>query len=761
MKRKILNVLFILALVLSFSLATAAQTQEVHAAVTFTAQELLGRPTDNSVTVNVVADTALEVYFEYGTSPGVYTGQTGTATFAANTPIEMVIGGLASNTQYYYRMRYRQSGTTGEFLARDEHSFWTQRAQGSTFTFTITSDSHVNIVLGSASEWTKTLNNVALDQPDFHLDLGDTFAMDSVTVGDVAGAESKYLFQRPFFGIISHSAPIFLVDGNHEQTEGWHLLGTLANSLPVIGTNAMKKYFLNPVPDSFYSGNTDQYSYLDGDHLREDYYAWTWGDALFVVLDPFWYTTTKPYIGNTGGGEGDTTGSGDRWDWTLGLEQFNWFKQTLENSNAKYKFVFAHQMVGGSEDYGHGGANSINLVEMGGYNEAGTIYQWDTKRPVANWGFEPIHQIMVDNHVSAFFHGHDHQYAYEKRDGVVYQLVPAAGFTGPGFNLYTTGDGYTIKALPNDGHLRVTVTSTQATVDYIATSNRAVNYSYTILPNQTTNNPPNAVDDTATVNEDSINNVINVLINDTDPDSNPLSITSVTDPPHGTAANNVTSVTYTPDADYFGSDSFNYTISDGNGGSDTATVNVTINNVNDNPDAVDDAATVDKDSGPNTIDVLANDSYLPDPPETLTITGVTQGTHGTVANNGTSVTYTPEADYSGPDSFNYTISDGNGGSDTATVNVTVEATPEPGILGDVNGDDTVNSTDALIILSCDVGINTSQFCPMNCGDVNGDGYVNSTDALIILSYDVGITVPYPVGGPGCPSSVTQCPGCGP
>jgi hypothetical protein len=87
------------------------------------------------------------------------------------------------------------------------------------------------------------------------------------------------------------------------------------------------------------------------------------------------------------------------------------------------------------------------------------------------------------------------------------------------------------------------------------------------------------------------------------------------------------------------------------------------------------------------------------------------------------------------------------------------ADTESGILGDVNGDDTVNSTDALIILSCDVGLDTSAFCPMNCGDVNGDGLVNSTDALIILSYDVGIAVPYPVGEPGYPSSVTPCPGC--
>ena len=81
-------------------------------------------------------------------------------------------------------------------------------------------------------------------------------------------------------------------------------------------------------------------------------------------------------------------------------------------------------------------------------------------------------------------------------------------------------------------------------------------------------------------------------------------------------------------------------------------------------------------------------------------------------------------------------------------------------LGDVNADGAVTSTDALIVLSGDVGIDTSAFCPMNCGDVNGDGKVNSTDALIILSYDAGMAVPYVLGQPGCPSSVDQPAGCG-
>jgi len=77
----------------------------------------------------------------------------------------------------------------------------------------------------------------------------------------------------------------------------------------------------------------------------------------------------------------------------------------------------------------------------------------------------------------------------------------------------------------------------------------------------------------------------------------------------------------------------------------------------------------------------------------------------------------------------------------------------------VNGDDVANSTDALIILSGDVGVNISSFCPIHCGDVNGDGFVNSTDALVLLSFDVGISVPFDVGLAGCPLTVTQPPGC--
>ena len=489
LKARIFSFFVIFSMLLS---ALGMPTIQARAAtITFTGQELLGRPTNNSITISVVPDSAASIFYDYGTTSGVYPNHTTTGTATGGTPYVVTISGLTADTQYYYRMQYStDSGST--WTQRAEHTFRTQRASGDTFTFDVTSDSHVNIQLGSSSIQTQTFTNVAADHPDFMIDLGDTFAMDSVST--VAAAETAYKYQLQYFNLVSHSSAIYLAVGNHEEQEGWHLDDTSDPTLamPIIGTNAEKKFYLNPVPNSFYSGDSSTYATLGGDGLREDYYAWTWGDALFVVIDPFWFTMTKPFTGNTGGGETSDTGSGDRWDWTLGLTQFNWLKTTLQNSTSKYKFVLAHHYVGGSDDYVRGGANPENIVgEWGGWNEDGTTWGWDTHRPVADWGSEPVRQILEDYHVSAFIHGHDHEYAYEKRNGVVYQEVPSGGFTGAGFGLYTTGNGYTIQAINSPGHLRYTVSPTQTTVDYIAsgttdgsktTVNGASRYSYTIAP---------------------------------------------------------------------------------------------------------------------------------------------------------------------------------------------------------------------------------------------------------------------------------------
>ena len=149
------------------------------------------------------------------------------------------------------------------------------------------------------------------------------------------------------------------------------------------------------------------------------------------------------------------------------------------------------------------------------------------------------------------------------------------------------------------------------------------------------------------------------------------------------------------------------------------------NGVNHNPDAVNDAATVAEDSGANTIDVLANDSILPDTGETLTVTGFTHGTHGTVVitNAGANLTYAPAPDYFGADSFTYTISDGNGGTDTATVDVTVTDVSDPAVL--------VNTA----VLKGTVNLNINWW--NNGSDTNCDGwddYSGKLEAWLIICF---------------------------
>jgi uncharacterized repeat protein (TIGR02543 family) len=477
---------------------------KLFAQVNFTGPELLGRPTDNSITVNVVPDAALEAYFEYDTetrggSDG-YDFQTAIASTAANVPIEVVMGGLTANTRYYYRMVYREIGAT-QWSYRAEHSFHTQRAAGSTFTFTITSDSHFGQYGGQTADekalYAQTLQNAGQDNPDFHLDLGDTAAMDPQPLGTgmtVAEADAAYFIQRPYLGQICHSIPFFFVLGNHENEEGWNfddLFTPPDQSLAIVGLEARKKYFPNPIPDNFYSGNENPLPQaIGGDTYREDYFAWEWGDALFVVIDPYHYTTIWPSEGNGYGGEGqDGEAQGDRWDWTLGIEQYLWLKSTLENSNAAFKFVFSHQVTGGNSPYGRGGIETAPYFEWGGKNADGT-WGFDTERPAAEGWDLPIHQLMVANGVSAFFHGHDHIYAYEKLDGIVYLECPKPDDAGYDWQPY--GYGYTEGHYPNaiqiqnSGHIRVTVSPDEAAVEYVRSylpgdgNNGVVAHSFTI-----------------------------------------------------------------------------------------------------------------------------------------------------------------------------------------------------------------------------------------------------------------------------------------
>lgn len=466
----------------------------------FVATEMVGRPTNHSIAIKAIAGQAVEAYVEFGSVSGVYSGKTLPVVYPDGF-IQAEIDGLASNALYSYRMRYRPSGSAAEFRVGNEYTFQTQRSRSSNFTFAVQSDSHQGYAAFYNDDlYRTTIGNIAAERPDFLVDLGDTISLDDTTETQ-ATVRQKYLNQRSVFDIAAHSTPVFLALGNHENEEGWNLddmgADNVQNSVPVLGANARKRYFMNPVPNGFYSGNTEPLPQIDGDHLRGDYYAFEWGNALFVVIDPFWYTMSKPYAGTTGGEKNDEV-VGNRWDWTLGNQQYDWLKSTLESSTARFKFVFAHQMTGGNDDYIRAGALGAKYCEWGGYDLDGVTWAFDEHR---SWAM-PIHQLFVQNNVTAFFHGHDHVFAKEVLDGVVYQELPHAAnpdYAG-GFGNNTTNYAGGI-LLNNSGHLRVSVTPNDATVEYIrsytsgAGNNGEVAYSYVIQPCDTQDSDGDGVND--------------------------------------------------------------------------------------------------------------------------------------------------------------------------------------------------------------------------------------------------------------------------
>jgi len=467
---------------ISVSVVTAASSTNT----TFNGSLILGRPTADSIAINALATTNLTAYFEYGTQSNVYTGQTPVTNLFAGQPLEVVLSSLSANTRYYYRLRFQLPGGT-TFLADTEHTFMTQRPPGSTFTFCIHGDSHPERTntMYNADFYALTLSTAAADNPDFYMTIGDDFSVDNIPTNEInqAAVTYRYTLQRQYLGLVGANAPVFLVNGNHEEASRWAFLNTnLAapgcstvtfSNVAAWAQIARNQFYSEPAPDSFYSGMTNDT--LPGIGSLRSCYAWTWGDALFVTLDPYWYSTNSV---DTAYAESQHPNN-NTWLVTHGDPQYFWLKNTLEQSHAKFKFVFAHHVMG----TGRGGIEEAVQYEWGGQNVDGT-WGFTTNRP--NWPLT-IHELFVSNNVTIFFQGHDHLFVRQQLDGVTYQELPNPA--DPNYSLFNS-DAYTdfIFKTNNTGYTRVTVSPTNVKVDYVRTilpTNE--------LPNGITNNAPTGV----------------------------------------------------------------------------------------------------------------------------------------------------------------------------------------------------------------------------------------------------------------------------
>jgi hypothetical protein len=219
---------------------------------------------------------------------------------------------------------------------------------------------------------------------------------------------------------------------------------------------------------------------------------------------------------------------------------------------------------------------------------------------------------------------------------------------------------------------------------------------------------------------------ISVLANDVDPDDDPLQVQSVRNGTNGsvTIVNNAGAVLYTPNPNFFGTDSFTYTVTDG-GGNSAATVTVTVTPLPDPPVANDDAAATPEQT-PVTIGVMAND--LDPDGDPISVTGVTTPANGAAAvNENGAVTYTPNAGFSGTDTFTYTLTDGSG-TDTATVTVSIEQVEVGALNVEVEAPGSAGRVDGHDVLFILRSIATQD--PR--ADVNRDGVVDQTDVQLAL-----------------------------
>lgn len=407
---------------------------------------LLTRPTATGVTLSVQAHSRLEAR--------VVLSRAGDASKTETKPVACEPGKiavielekLAPSTEYTYVLQTRASGSN-EFESAPEQRFVTQRKPGTPFTFAVQADSHLDGNVDPA-HYLRTLENIAADRPDFLVDLGDTFMTDKHS--RFRDAAAQYEAQRYWFGRACRSAPLFMVLGNHdgEYGHGAGKGGILEWSY------AMRTERFPPplVTDSgIYTGRTG-----NAGGQSSNYYAFEWGDALLVVLDPFSYTTERPR------GENGVL-SDDAWSRTLGREQYDWLARTLAGSKAKHRLVFIHHLVGGLGKDARGGAESAPFFEWGGKNADGSE-GFEQHRP--GWG-KPIHTLLREHGVQAVFHGHDHLFVHSGLDGVTYQCLPQPG--NPQGGTRSAADyGYrsgTILGSP--GYLRVNVSPTDVKVEFV------------------------------------------------------------------------------------------------------------------------------------------------------------------------------------------------------------------------------------------------------------------------------------------------------
>jgi 3',5'-cyclic AMP phosphodiesterase CpdA len=417
--------------------------------IVFLGAPLIFAPTANGFSVNVAlytgAPESLRLYYRSADSEPW--SEALEPVFPAEDMVEWRLEGLEAGTMYQYLISGAEADNIEKTLFRGEAI--TQRPKESEFTFALLTDSHISPreVGPDLQTWDnvesvllQTSVDISAALPDFVIHLGDVLDFHLFGFNDPPpdGLYTRlgYLNYRRLLvdtmGYTSH----FMTIGNWEGENGCYTEEERARSL-----EQRLLYMPGPTPDT----------YPEGGSVDQDYYAFTWGDALFIVLNVMGYTPTWHLL---------STYPGLPDDWTLGEEQFSWFRKTLEQATSKWRFIFIHHTVGGNagddsnSGYGRGGGRAAYVGEQ-----------------------ELVHKLMLEHGVQIFFYGHDHVFTDMVVDGIHYTLPGSAGAPWK-FSSGTTGyepDSY----WSHSGHGHVTVSPTTVKVDFIALGGEVL-HSYTI-----------------------------------------------------------------------------------------------------------------------------------------------------------------------------------------------------------------------------------------------------------------------------------------
>jgi len=305
---------------------------------------------------------------------------------------QWTIDGLSPGARYEYQLSARAgSAETALF----QGTVTTQRPAGQPFTFALVTDTHIGADLTYSNQGNpQTLESastaIADAAPDFVVNLGDMLDFHEYGFNtpppDSSITRAAYLNYRQTFGPTIANASHFLAIGGWDSESG-------CNTPQEIDRSRSQRLLYLPGP-------TPQ-TYPEGGSPYQDYYAFTWGDALFVVLNVFTYTPTCHLLS-------EYPGAAD--DWTLGDDQLAWLQQTLAGATAKWKFLLIHHPVGGNAGnpddsaYGRGGGRAAQVGQQA-----------------------TVHALMRQYGVQIFFYGHDHVFTDMNVDDIHYSLPGSAG----------------------------------------------------------------------------------------------------------------------------------------------------------------------------------------------------------------------------------------------------------------------------------------------------------------------------------------------